>query len=172
MRATRTSSRNDRVPAPTQLCRPGLRHRLAGRWLGPLLDARIAGGESTDADRALTERARRLIDPSHRDRLARDLAAAAAAPASRTTWNARIPVDRRAVAEAQFEITRLLAALRTSGPVEARGVALTARLLTEGRGPLYAGPGRRLIAATEEATAALWPRPVVGEVTPRAFGSR
>jgi hypothetical protein len=48
-----------------------------------------------------------------------------------------VPVRRQQLHCADAEIRELMEALRATGPMPARGVAVAARLLTDGRGPIY-----------------------------------
>jgi hypothetical protein len=54
-----------------------------------------------------------------------------------------VPVDHRAVEVAKPVLTELILSLRSSDPVEARGVALGWSLFTDACSPIYAAPGGR-----------------------------
>jgi len=51
----------------------------------------------------------------------------------------RVPVVRPRVLAARADIRDLIVALRTAGPVPARGVALADLLISDSAGPLYSG---------------------------------
>jgi hypothetical protein len=48
-----------------------------------------------------------------------------------------VPIRREQLHRAEPEIRELIEALRASGPMPARGVAIATNLLTDGRGPIY-----------------------------------
>jgi hypothetical protein len=52
-----------------------------------------------------------------------------------------VPVDHEAVRVAKPVLTELILTLRSSDPVEARGVALGWRLFTDACSPIYEPPG-------------------------------
>lgn len=138
-------------------------HRLRVRLWGWRLDRQLAGGADVDSRRDLVLRARRLISPRFRYRLARGWADALhSAARSRRLGDPRIPVDARAVAAAEPEIRRLVTELTAPQPVAARGVALAAVILSDGSGPLYRGRAHGLRRRVAEAIKALDPFAEVG----------
>ena len=48
-----------------------------------------------------------------------------------------MPIRRERLHRAEPEIRELIEALRASGPIPARGVAIATNLLTDGGGPIY-----------------------------------
>ena len=74
------------------------------------------------------------------------------APSSR--FSPRVPVRRAAVREAREPLLELASALTDPACDDARGVAMTAQLVHDGRSPLYM-PGESLREAAERALAAL-----------------
>jgi hypothetical protein len=120
------------------ICTLTLRQRLALRLGGERLDRRIASGVAIDAQWALVARARRLLQPSFRARLAGhwlELLNSAERPVRFA--DPRVPVRRAAVRAAAEDIRKLVGRLQAAGPLAACGVASAAVLLTDSQGPLY-----------------------------------
>ncbi len=137
----------------------GLRDRLATRLRGTGLDRQLAAGGSPDASVRLALRARFLVRVATRVALARRvrdvIADAERAPVFATT---RMPVCRRKVLLARPQLNALGRGLLAAGPVAPAGVALAARLLHDGGGPIYARPeADDLAVAAEAACRALEP---------------
>jgi hypothetical protein len=82
-----------------------------------------------------------LISRRERRRLARRLEEVLAARTPQRAPSSAIPIDHRAVEVARPILTELILSLRSSEPVEARGVVLGWRLLTDASSPIYAPPG-------------------------------
>lgn len=83
-------------------------------------------------------RATALVDPVTRDDLAEcwhNVLGRAARV--RGVVSSRVPLQRSRVLAADADIRRMIAALRVSAPVPARGVAIASMLLSDGTGPLY-----------------------------------
>ena len=102
------------------------------------LDSDLAAGRSPEISSRHAARARRLVSPRMRDALASNwehLLSIAHAPTG--GLSNRAPIRRERVHRAEPEIRELIAALRVTGPIPARGVAIATRLLTDGRGPVY-----------------------------------
>jgi hypothetical protein len=107
-------------------------------WLRrPQLDAAIAGGLSGRRDPALALREAQLAGTRERRRLAKRLEEVVEAPAGRRAPGSAAPVDRPAVSAASSVLTDLILSLRSPEAVDARGVALGWRLLTDPGSPLY-----------------------------------
>jgi len=120
------------------IVRAGLVDRLLVRWRTPALDAQLAAGRPAEDERRRAVRASALVDPATRGALAgywQEILARAARPPRPS--DARVPLVRSRVLAADAEIRRLIAALRATAPVPARGVAIASRLLSDGTGPLY-----------------------------------
>jgi hypothetical protein len=74
-------------------------------------------------------------------------------------YGARIPASRTRVAAARPDLERLASRLADPDPVDARGVALTHELLSDGTGPLFWNRSAdSLKARLREALEALEPR--------------
>jgi hypothetical protein len=114
-------------------------------------------------------RASLLVEPATRDELADDWqdVCGRAAAQTRTVIDSRVPLVRSRVLAADADIRRMIVALRATGPVPARGVAIASRLLSDGTGPLYnARNGSDLGAAVRDAIRHL--DPSAGFQTPTA----
>jgi hypothetical protein len=102
------------------------------------LDRSLAAGTSPATDARHTMRARQLVQPTARARLA-----AALLDAVRSVDESRfrvpaVPVDARAVRACDADLRTLAHALTDKRP-RAGGVVLARSLLTDGSGPLYSG---------------------------------
>ncbi len=102
------------------------------------LDADLAAGRPPEASPRHAARARRLVTPRMRDGLASNwehlLSTAQHPTGGRSN---RAPIRRGRVQRAESEIREMIAALRATGPIPARGVAIATRLLTDGASPIY-----------------------------------
>lgn len=102
------------------------------------LDADLAAGLPPEMSPRHAARARRLVSPRARHALAGNwehllLISHGATPG----MSGRVPIHRQRLHRAEPEIRELIAALRATGPVPARGVAIATELLTDGSGPIY-----------------------------------
>jgi hypothetical protein len=129
------------------IARPGrrlpLRARVIARVKAPWLDEALATGADPSASPALEVRAARLLCRDHRSRLVgslRQSRASAGTPID--PRDLRIPVDRKEVQLALEQLIEVEDLLISPAPVYCRGVVMTARIVGEGTGPLYA-PRRR-----------------------------
>ena len=126
--------------------RGSARVRLSTRLHRGALDDKIARGVETAGDERLTLRASQLASRAQRDRLATALEhtlQVATRPADSLSASAarrlspRVPLRVGEVRDCADDIQALARRLRDSGPIDAQGVALTVRLLTDGASPLY-----------------------------------
>jgi hypothetical protein len=102
------------------------------------LDADLAAGIAPETSRLHATRARRLVSPQRRHALASDWEHLLFVSHRATRGlSGRVPIRRERLHRAEPEIRDLIEALRASGPVPARGVAIATNLLTDGRGPIY-----------------------------------
>lgn len=131
--------------------------RVRERLYARRLDRELASGADPSASPELALRARRLCRPAYRTVIANGLeGAVAAADAGPRGLSAAAPVASAAVAEARPELEAVIAELRDAPEVNAQGVALARRLLTDAGGPLYApGDAARLRRSAERALEAL-----------------
>jgi hypothetical protein len=117
--------------------RAGLHDWLTARLRADSLDRELARGVAPESCGALTLRARRLIGPSARAALARQLRRVVNDARGGHVWMSRVPVRRPEVLDAADELDVLADRLAAPGPVDVRGVAQVQLLLTDGTGPLY-----------------------------------
>ena len=103
------------------------------------LDRRIAEGADPASSPALERRARQLVAPAFRARMAAGLrhAIAVAEQPWRHRRSAQVPVQRSAILNERAQLLGLAHLLTEEETVTARGVARVEELLTSGRSPLY-----------------------------------
>ena len=124
---------------------PGLTARLAARLKGHALDRALIAGADPAATPQLAARAAMLTSASMRREVARGLDRLALGEREALRrWQVR-PFRRTSTANAP-ELRALAARLRGPGPLYARGIAILARLLTEGTGPAYSDRRGDLLA--------------------------
>jgi hypothetical protein len=122
------------------------------------LDRRIARGEDPASSPELSRRARLLVSPGFRARMAAGLRRTIAA--AEEPWpsrlSARVPVQRSAILDERERLLGLARALTEEPAVSARGMARIEELLTDGRSPLYyPAPRGALTAALSHTRATL-----------------
>jgi hypothetical protein len=117
---------------------PNLLDNIVLRLNRPRLDADLAAGQPPETSPRHAARARGLVAPRMRHALASNwehlLVTAQSPPRGLTN---RAPIRRERVHHAETDIRELITALRATGPIPARGVAIATRLLSDGRGPIY-----------------------------------
>jgi len=126
--------------------------RLLARCQAGRLDRELAEGASPEANAALAARAVRLTSMDFRCDLAASLrrivvatgepwparpAPAAAPKAPGAARLPRVPLRRARISRSARLLAELASRLAEPGPVPVRGVAMVARLLSDGTGPLY-----------------------------------
>lgn len=124
--------------------------RLLALGEGRKLDAKLAAGADPDQDPMLAHRAARLTTSRSRRALAaavRNLVARSERPQG---LSAAAPLARANVLHERARLTQLADRLDGDRPVDARGVAATRLLLTDGTSPLYAGGDLRELAEAVE----------------------
>ena len=141
--------------------------RVLARGQAARLDRELAEGASPEANATLAARAARLTSTEFRRDLAaslRRILAAGGEPAlaadTRGPFGSarpiRVPVRTTRVGQSAPLLAELASRLLEPGPVPAGGVAMVARLLADGTGPLYREAARDdLGAVAEQAAAAL-----------------
>jgi len=135
-----------------------LRERLSMRLQARQLDRALAAGASDADSLQLARRAAALVRADTRTELAASLRGLTGGN-GRTLPGNRVGARPAQADEARQDLERLSARLLEPGPVEARGVALTQELLSDGTGPLFwAGSRNDLKARLREALDALEPR--------------
>jgi hypothetical protein len=114
------------------------RAALLARLRAWSLDHQLAAGCPPGFSRALSVRARQIVSPAERRRLARDwehvLDLAARPPVPRTP---RGPLCRDRIAAAEPEVREMVCVLTGPLPIAARGAAMAMLLLADGAGPLH-----------------------------------
>jgi hypothetical protein len=141
--------------------------RVLARGRAARLDRELAEGASPEANATLAARATRLTSTEFRRDLAaslRRILAAAGEPMRAADARAslgparpiRVPVRTTRVSQSAPLLAELASRLLEPGPVPVGGVAMVARLLADGAGPLYREAARDdLGALAEQAAAAL-----------------
>jgi hypothetical protein len=104
------------------------------------LDTRLAQGASPDEGPELAARATQLVSHHTRSVLASGIERAVEAAAEPGgSFGSSAPLNRLEIDSARAELLLLAEELRSPGPIQPRGAALTEQLLTHGDSPLY-GP--------------------------------
>ena len=116
--------------------RAGLGLRLRTWWRRDRLDEQIANGDDPRTSAELTLRAEQLGTAAERVRLAEHLEGVLRQAREQTPQIHRL-VRRRQVEACADELVALAHRLRDDQPIDLRGAAMTAQLLSDPRGPLY-----------------------------------
>jgi hypothetical protein len=119
----------------------GLLLRIRTRLLRAWLDRQIARGIERPGDRALALREAQLVGARERTRLAARFERLLVPDRRANRLSSAAPVDHAAVEVARPLLTEVILSLRSSEVVEARGVVLGWRLLTDPCSPIYEPPG-------------------------------
>ena len=133
--------------------RSGLRQRFApllARLRGGGLDRELAAGRASWDSPLLAARARYLTSEHTRRMIARSLEKAVEGVdghSRRQLLTPAIPTTRTGVMQARPQLLQIAGRLRSGAPVQARGVAVLMRLLTDGSSPLYRGAGAAALPA-------------------------
>jgi hypothetical protein len=147
----------------TNVDRPSLRLRLRVSTQSTALDDELARGASPMQSRALALRARQLVEPKRRERLAFALESLCE-HAQRASSTTIVPLPRGEIIQAGAWLLALAQRLRDPRPIYAGGAAMISVLLRDGTGPAYtAGAGLELRRRLRAAAAALdgaWPQRV------------
>ncbi len=112
--------------------------RLLARALAATLDRQLAAGCPPRSSQLLAIRARGIVSQAARRELAQcwasvlDRASRPPVPGS-----ARAPLDRSAVLAARDDLRAMISVLTGGLPIDARGAAMAASLLSDGTGPVY-----------------------------------
>ena len=139
-------------------------HQILARGQAARLDRELAQGASPEASASLAARATRLTSTEFRRDLAaslRRIMAAAGEPAlaadARVPLGSarpvRVPLRTSRVSRSAPLLAELASRLLEPGPVPVRGVAIVARLLADGAGPLYREAARDDLGAVAERAA-------------------
>jgi hypothetical protein len=155
--ATSTSEpARDFTALATDLERPSLRLRLRVCTQSTALDNELARGASPMRSRELALRARQLVEPKRRERLASALESLCEHAQRASSTTSIVPLPRREITEAGGSLLALALRLRDPRPIYAAGAAMISVLLRDGTGPAYtAGAGPELRRGLRAAAAAL-----------------
>ena len=118
--------------------RPGPALRLRTWWQRNRLDGQLANGDDPRTSAELTLRAEQLGTAAERVRLAEEIEGVLRRAREQTPQIHRL-VRRRDVQACADELVALARRLRDDQPIDVRGVAMTAQLLSDPRSPLYYG---------------------------------
>ena len=145
---TRDSNRS----GPTD---PRLAIRIRTRFRRAELDKALTTGVDPGGGAELSLRAEQLSSPSERGHIANVLVEALGDARSGEPMTIRPRPQRAVVRDAADDILALVLRLRDDRPVGIAGVAAAARLVNDGRGPMYRDDGGDLHDAIRSALAAL-----------------
>ena len=120
------------------------RLRLRTRWQRNRLDEQIAGGAETTASAELSLRAAQLSSHAERQRIANALVEAVGESRRGDPVTIRTKPHRAEVRAVADELLGLAERLRDDLPVDVRGVAMAARLVSDRIGPLRSMRGGNL----------------------------
>jgi hypothetical protein len=138
--------------------RPSVLARVRAHLQAGHLDHELARGVDADSDPALAQRARYLLRPGTRARIADSLEEVVRTANRPVGLSSRLPVRIGGVRERDLgqELKTLAAELRDRRSCGVRGVALVQVLLTDTASPLYGqGFDQELMAAMRQARRAL-----------------
>jgi hypothetical protein len=146
----------DSQPSRTGRTRPGLALRMRTWWRRDRLDDELAHGVHPATSAELTLRAEQLRSPEMRSQLAGGLVEALESAGTFEPLTVNVQPQPDDLRDCADEVLDLVLRLRDEQPVDVRGTAMTARLLTDGGSPLFRG-GRNLCDAVRSARLALEP---------------
>lgn len=126
------------TPASDRQPRASLWTKCAATFGTSRLDAQLAVAVTVTPGSALAVRAARLTTRRHREALARRLRRAVRDSGDRTAFRGgRTTLHRGNIEAARPAIDDVVASLRATNTINARGVARVHRILDDGSGPLY-----------------------------------
>jgi hypothetical protein len=140
---------------PARGPRAGLGVRIKTRWRRNRLDDRLASGADPRATAALSLRAAQLRSHGERARIANALVEAVGEAGMGTPVTIRHKPHRTKVLACSEELLALAARLRDDLPLDVRGVAMAARLVSDRRGPLRSTSEQDLRQAIASARSAM-----------------
>jgi hypothetical protein len=126
--------------------RPSLFARLRTRWRRDKLDQQLARGADSESSTELSLRRGQLGSGSGRSRLANALVEALGDARSPNLGAFRMQTRRRhaAIRDAADDLLALVLRLREDRPIDVRGAAMAARLLSDRGSPLHRDSGEYL----------------------------
>jgi hypothetical protein len=133
-------------PNPVGRSRPSLFARLRTRWRRDKLDQQLARGADPQSSAELSLRAAQLGSDSGRSTLANALVAALGDARGPNLGAFRMKTRRRhaAIRDAADDLLALVVRLREDRPIDVRGAAMAARLLSDRGSPLHRDSGQDL----------------------------
>jgi hypothetical protein len=145
------------IPGRSVPTRPSLAVRIRTRWRRNRLDDDLASGADPGTNAELSLRAAQLRSPSERCRLANALVGALgdASSPNLEPYTAKARWQRVEVLKYADELLALVGRLRDGQPVDLRGAAMTARLVSDGASPLHRNGAQDLQHAIRAARLAL-----------------
>jgi hypothetical protein len=133
------------VPYSNRPAKPrGLGVRMGTRWRRARLDDELAGGASPAASAELTLRATQLSSPVVRSQLVGALPEGCTTPASWSQTRSKAVGASARIRDCADDLLTLAGRLGDKQPVDVRGAAMTARLLSDNSRP----PQPNTVAAT------------------------
>jgi hypothetical protein len=135
---------------------PGRPARMLARLAARPLDAKLIAGADPADSSLLAARACRLTSRSYREELASWIVRILSGVEG-PTGRVEVVPNPAAMRSYAAQLTEMASLLQSPAPLYARGIAMLARLLTDGTGPVYVGRsqalGRRLGHARTALTA-------------------
>ena len=133
--------------------------RMRTRWQRDALDDKLAFGADPSAGPELALRAAQLCSRAGRDEIAAGIERVLNEVSEQ--WPPAVaqlvPVRHTAIRASARDLYRLTRRLRDDAPIDVRGAAMAARLLSDGSGPLYRDGNGDLAHAAGSARLALDP---------------
>lgn len=142
-------------PSPTAGAHPSFALRMRTRWKRNRLDEELVQGADPAAGAELALRAAQLRSREVRSQLANALTEKLNNARLLEPFVVKVRLRYAEVLDCGDELVALVERLRDEQPVYVRGAAMTARLLTDGAGPLYRPGGQGLRDALRSARLAL-----------------
>jgi hypothetical protein len=132
----------DSRPGDAAGTRPNLAVRLRARWRRNRLDEQLAHGTDPAASSELELRAAQLRSRRWRSRIANALVEILGDARKGAPVTIKVRPQRAQIRAAADDLTELVGRLRDDEPVNVRGVAMAARLLSDSTSPLrrHGGP--------------------------------
>ena len=121
------------------------------------LDRDLAAGADPAATPELALRAEQLVSSGERARIANALVETLGEARRNEPVTVRTRGERAAVRDSADELLSLVVRLREGGPVELRGLAITARLVDDEQSPMHRDDASELREAIRSALSALEP---------------
>lgn len=134
---------------------PGLALRIRTRWKRRQLDEDLSRGVDPATTPALSLRATQLRSPAVRSDMAGALVKTLDDARGPEPFSIRLQPHRAEIRECADDLLALVLRLEDNQPVDIRGAAMTALLLTSGASPLDPDSGRSLRNAVRSARLAL-----------------